>query len=158
MYIAGINLSLPPPQWLEALVVLSTVDYFRYTTSKIKTLAVVSESKGGRIRPESMPSTFLGRIVTPIHGLAFFVPPVVYAGALALNQFQPPAWMARFAFSNEMMDSTGRDALRVVACATSFALTHLTGRIFEHLGDQWHTIVVGIGPSHYLACIDFSPK
>ena len=58
MYIAGINVSLLPPQWLEALVVLSTVDYFRYTASKIKTLAVVSES---------MPSTFLGRIVTPVH-------------------------------------------------------------------------------------------
>ncbi|KAF8556491.1 hypothetical protein OG21DRAFT_1506402 [Imleria badia] len=140
MYIAGINLPQPPPQWLEVLVVLSTADYFQYTISKMKALAVISESKGGRIRPESMPPTFLGRIISPIHGLAIFIPPLIYAGALALNRFQPPEWMAKFAFSDEMLDSTWKNALRAVACVASFSLRRFTNSIFEHLGDQWHFI------------------
>lgn len=144
MYIAGIKLPLSPPQWLEALVVLSTADYIRYSIAKMKELAVVSESKGGRIRPESMPPTFLGRIITPIHALALFIPPLMYVGALVLNSFQPPEWMARFAFSAEMMDSTWRNALRVVACVASFALRSFMDSTFEHLGDQWHAIGVGI--------------
>ncbi|KAF8442102.1 hypothetical protein L210DRAFT_3611662 [Boletus edulis BED1] len=138
MYIAGLN--LPLSQWPEVLVVLSTADYFRHTFAGIKQLAVISESRGGRIRPESMPSTFLGRIISPIHGLAIFIPPLVYVGALTLNRFQQPEWMARFAFSTEMIDSTQRSALRVVACAASFALKSLTDSAFQHLGDQWHAI------------------
>ncbi|KAG6372203.1 hypothetical protein JVT61DRAFT_7996 [Boletus reticuloceps] len=124
MYIAGLNLPRSPFQWPEVLVVLSTADYFR----------------GGRIRPESMPSTFLGRFITPIHGLAIFIPPLVYVGALTLNRFQQPEWMARFAFSTEMIDATQRSALRVVACAASFALRSFSDGTFRHLGDQWHAI------------------
>ncbi|KAG6372204.1 hypothetical protein JVT61DRAFT_7997 [Boletus reticuloceps] len=141
MYIAGLELPLSPSQWPEVLVVLSTADYFRHTITRIKQLAVISESRGGRIRPESMPSTFLGRIsMNPIPGLAIFIPPLVYVGALTLNRFQQPEWMARYAFSSEMVDSTSRDVLRVVACAASFALRSLTDSAFQHLGDQWHAI------------------
>ena len=53
----------------------------------MRELAVVSESKGGRIRPESMPPTFLGRSITLALGI--FIPPLNYVGALALNWFQP---------------------------------------------------------------------
>jgi len=144
MYIAGLRFPIPSPQWLEVLVVLSTADYIRYNIAKIKDLAVISESKGGRVRPESMPPTFLGRIISPIHGLAIFLPPMIYVSTLILNRFEPPEWMARFAFSAEMLDSTWRNTLRVVACAASFALRSFTARIFEHLGDQWHAIGVGI--------------
>jgi protein-S-isoprenylcysteine O-methyltransferase Ste14 len=140
MYIAGLKIPLSSPQWLEVLVVLSTADYIRYTLTKVKELAVVSESKGGRIRPESIPPTFLGRIITPIHGLVIFIPPLVYVGALVLNRFQPPEWMARFAFATKMVDSTTSNALRVVACAASFALRSFTDATAKHLGDQWHTI------------------
>lgn len=155
MYIAGLNLPLSSPQWLEVFVVLSTADHIRYSIAKIKDIAIISESKGGRIRPESMPPTFLGRIITPIHGLAIFIPPLTYVGALVLNRFQPPEWMARFAFSAEMMDSTWTNVSRVVACVASFALRSLTNSAFNHLGDQWHAIGVGIGNGCPLTCLDF---
>jgi hypothetical protein len=158
MYIAGLKIPLSSPQWLEVLVVLSTADYIRYTLTKVKELAVVSESKGGRIRPESIPPTFLGRIITPIHGLVIFIPPLVYVGALVLNRFQPPEWMARFAFATKMVDSTTSNALRVVACAASFALRSFTDATAKHLGDQWHTIGVGIGSSYRLTCLDPPPQ
>lgn len=144
MYIAGPKLSLSSPQWLEVLVVLSTGDYFRYIISRMKVLAVVSESKGGRIRPESMPPTFLGRIITPIHGLAIFIPPLIYVGALVLNGFRQPEWIARFTLSTEIVDSTWRNALRVLACVASFSLRSFTDSTSKHLGDQWHTIGVGM--------------
>ncbi|KAG6372205.1 hypothetical protein JVT61DRAFT_7998 [Boletus reticuloceps] len=138
MYIAGLN--LPLSQWPEVLVVLSTADYFRYIITRVKQLAVISESRGGRIRPDSMPSTFLGRFITPIQDIAIFIPPLVYVGALTLNRFQQPEWMARFAFSTEMIDATQRNALSVVACAASFALRSFLDSAFKHLGDQWHAI------------------
>ncbi|KAF8442108.1 hypothetical protein L210DRAFT_3535795 [Boletus edulis BED1] len=98
---------------VAVLVVLSTADYFRHTFTGIKQLVVISESRGGRIRPESIPSTFLGRIITPIQDIAIFIPPLVYVGALTLNRFQQPEWIARFAFSTEMIDSTQKNALSV---------------------------------------------
>lgn len=141
MYIAGLKLPLSPPQCLEVLVVLSTADYVRYIIAAVK---VLSKSKGGRIRPESMPPTLMGRIISPIHGLAIFIPPLVYVGALVFNGFQQPAWFARFTLSSEMMESTWGSALRVAACVASFALRSLTDSTSKHLGDQWHVIGVGV--------------
>jgi len=140
MYIAGLDLALSPPQALEALVVLSTGEYFRHSFAKISDLAVVSETKSGRIRTESMPPTFLGRIITPIHALAMFTPPLIYVGAVVLNGFRQPDWFAKFTFHTEMIDPTWKSALRVAACIASFALKRLTDRVYDHLGDQWHSI------------------
>lgn len=142
MYIAGLKSPLSPPQWLEVLVVLGTAEYFPYVTAKMKQLAVISESKAGKVRPESIPPAFLGRIITPIHRLAIFVPPLIYVGAVALNGFQQPDWMAKFAFPDGTLDSTWKNGLRVLACIASFTLKGLTDSIFEHLGDQWHAIGV----------------
>ncbi|KAF8556488.1 hypothetical protein OG21DRAFT_1506398 [Imleria badia] len=48
--------------------------------------------------------------------------------------------MAGFTFSDEMLHSTWRNVLRVVACGASFALRRLVNTTFEHLRDQWHVI------------------
>ncbi|KAI9460301.1 hypothetical protein HD554DRAFT_2294790, partial [Boletus coccyginus] len=140
MYIAGLKFPTPSPQWLEVLIVLSTADYIQYNIAKIKDLAVISESKGGHVRLESMPPTFLGHIITPIHELAILLPPLIYVDTLVLNQFEQPEWMVRFVFSPEMLNSMWRNTLRVVACTASLTLRCFTDCIFEHLGDQWHTI------------------
>ena len=136
-------ITVSPSQWLEVLVVLSTAEFIRYTIAKMKGVAVASESKGGHIRKESMPSTFLGQIISPIHGLATFIPPLVYTGALVLNGFRQPEWIANFTLSTEMVDPTWRNALRIGACVASFALKSFMNSIFEHLGEQWHAIGVG---------------
>lgn len=133
-----------PSQWLEVLVVLSTAEFIRYTIAKMKGVAVASESKGGHIRKESMPSTVLGQIISPIHGLATFIPPLIYIGALVFNGFRQPEWIATFTLSTEMVDPTRRNALRIGACVTSFALKGFMNSIFEHLGEQWHAIGVGV--------------
>ncbi|KAH0833435.1 hypothetical protein J3R83DRAFT_12549 [Lanmaoa asiatica] len=100
MYIAGLNLPISSTQVVETLVVFSAVDFFRHVRGSMKTIAVHAESKGGRVRAETMP--ILGRIVIPIHALASFLPPAVYIGALVLNKFRQPVWMAQFALSDEI--------------------------------------------------------
>ncbi|KAF9223285.1 hypothetical protein BS17DRAFT_781622 [Gyrodon lividus] len=142
MYIAGLNLPIPisSSQGLEALVVLTTTDYFRYVITETNSIAVRSESKGGHIRQESMPTSFLGRIISPIHGLAFLLPPAVYVGGVVLNGFRQPDWMAKFALSGNVMGLEWRNALRLVACSATLSLRRITARAFDHLGEQWHVI------------------
>ena len=119
MYIAGLRVPLSSSQWLEVLIILSTVDYIQYTIAKVKTLTVASESKARRIQQGHMPSTYSGQIVTLIHGIATIALPVIYVGTLVLNQFHPPnPRMARYALPFEMRDSMCRSMLRVVACGS----------------------------------------
>ena len=143
-YLTSLRLPVSPPQWLEVLVVLSTVDFLWHTIASVKSFAVISESKAGRIRPDSMPPTFMGRIITPIHGLATFVPPLVYIGVLVLNGFQQPEWLAKCTLSAELGNSTWGNALRVIACIASFASRPFMDTTLKHLGDQWHAIGVSV--------------
>ena len=141
---AGLNLGISSTQVLEALVVFTAFDFFRYIGSTVKPIAVNAESKGGRIRAETMP--ILGQIVTHFHSPAAFVPPAVYIGALVLNKFRQPEWMAQFALSDEIagvrLDPAWKGALRVGACAAGLALKSLMDSAFHHLGEQWHFLGV----------------
>ncbi|KAF9223284.1 hypothetical protein BS17DRAFT_781620 [Gyrodon lividus] len=140
MYIAGLNLPISSSQGLEALVVLATLDSFRYIITEVKSLAVRSESKGGRIRPESLPTSLLGRIISPIFGYSFVATPAVYVGVVVLNGFRQPDWMEKFAISNEIVGLEWRNALKVVACSATFALKLVAAHVLDHLAEQWHII------------------
>ncbi|KAF8442115.1 hypothetical protein L210DRAFT_3644282 [Boletus edulis BED1] len=108
----------------------------------VKTIGPQAESKGRRVRPESMP--LLGRIVSPIHGLAAWMPPAVYIGALVLNKLRQPEWMTRFALPDEIvgvnLDPAWKSVLRAVACVAGFGLRSLADNVFQHLGEQWHSL------------------
>ncbi|KAF8124759.1 hypothetical protein EV363DRAFT_1419555 [Boletus edulis] len=134
MYIAGLNLPVSSTQALEALVAFSTLDYFRHIRGIVKTIGPQAESKGGRVRPESMP--LLGRIVSPIHALAAWMPLAVYIGALVLNNFRQPEWMTRFALPDEIvgvnLDPAWKGVLRAAACVAGFGLRSLADNRREH--------------------------
>ncbi|KAF9233182.1 hypothetical protein BU15DRAFT_90473 [Melanogaster broomeanus] len=98
----------------------------------IRSIAKNAESTGGRIRPETIPTSFLGRIVTPIHTFCNFSPSAVY--------FIAPDWMARFAFSDEVVGSGWKNALRLVAGCGGLPMRGLAKYTFAHLGDQWHVV------------------
>ena len=146
MYIAGLNLSISSTQMVEALVVFSVVDFLRYMRNSMKTLPVKAESTGGRIRVETVPR--MGKIISGVHMLASYVPIVTYVGALVLNKFQQPAWMARFAFPDEIdgvrLDPVWKGVLRVGACVAGLAVKPLVDAAFYHLGDQWHVLGVRV--------------
>ncbi|KIJ12322.1 hypothetical protein PAXINDRAFT_177193 [Paxillus involutus ATCC 200175] len=104
----------------------------------MRSVSANAETKGGRIRPESMPTSFLARIVTPIQLFATFLPPMVYVCAVVLNGFQQPVWMAKLALSEEVVGLEWKDALRVLACSANFVLWEITDSVFDHLAEQWH--------------------
>lgn len=110
----------------------------------MKTIVINPESKGGRVRTETIP--ILDWIITPIYALATFVPPAVYIGALVSNNFRQPEWVAQFALSDEIagvrLDPAWKDVLRAGACVTGFSLKNLVDNAFYHLGEQCHSLGV----------------
>ena len=146
MYIAGLNLPVSSTRVLEAFVVFSAFDFFRHIRGIVKSIAVQAESKGGHVRVETTP--FLGRVVTPIHALAAYIPPAVYIGALVLNKLRQPMWMTQFALSDKIagvrLDPAWKGLLRVGACVAGLALRNLIDSAFHHLGEQWHSLGVRV--------------
>jgi hypothetical protein len=53
-----------------------------------------------------------------------------------------PAWMQRMSLPNTYFKHESQVGLRVAACAATFLLIRFSGRIFTHLGNQWHAIGV----------------
>lgn len=136
MHVVGLEVPISLSQGIEAIVVLTIANGLRRTVAKVRSVAANAESKGGRIRPESIPTSFLARIVTPIQVLVTFLPPVVYLCVVVFNGFQRPEWMAKFALSG-MVGSQWRNALRVLACCSNCLLGGIVDYVFDHLGEQW---------------------
>ncbi|KIJ64445.1 hypothetical protein HYDPIDRAFT_90192 [Hydnomerulius pinastri MD-312] len=140
MYIAGLNLPISLSQGVEALVTLTTIDFFRYVMGRMRAVKVSSDEKGGRIRPETMPTSFLGRVISPIHGLATFVPPVAFILGVTLNSFKQPDWMLKMALPDDIVQPEVKTALRLATCVASLAMKIVMDRTFNTLGEQWHVI------------------
>jgi hypothetical protein len=138
-YIAGLTIPVPP-QVVEGLAVLTTLRFFQYGISRTRAIAPVAKAESGVIR--TSPTTFIGKAVTPIHALAFFVPSVTYVLCVTGNMFTQPAWMQRMSLSNDYFKHETKVALRIAACASTFVLLRFVRRTFTHLGNQWHTIGV----------------
>ncbi|KAH7885377.1 hypothetical protein F5I97DRAFT_1810960, partial [Phlebopus sp. FC_14] len=101
-----------------------------------------SDARGGRVRPQNMPTSLLGKIVTPIHGLAFFIHPFSYIIALSLNKFHQPQWILNMALPDDIAQPAWKTSLRLLACAATLGMTSIVHRTFDHLGEQWHAIGV----------------
>ncbi|KAG1822937.1 uncharacterized protein BJ212DRAFT_1331549 [Suillus subaureus] len=136
-YIAGLTIPVPQ-QAVEGLAVLTTLRFFQYGSSRTRTIVPIARAESGPIR--TSPTTFIGKAVTPIHGLAFFIPPVTYVLCVTGNLFTQPAWMQRMSLPNDYFQHKTEVALRIVACALTLVLLKFVGRAFTHLGNQWHTI------------------
>lgn len=138
-YIAGLTSALPSSaQTVEGLAVFTTFRYLQYLISRIRTTAPVANAEAGSIR--TTPTSFIGKIISPIHGLSFFIPPVTYILCVPFNRFVQPAWMQRMSLPNTHFKHENQVGLRVAACAATFVLLRFTGRTMMHLGNQWHAI------------------
>ncbi|KIJ12327.1 hypothetical protein PAXINDRAFT_181620 [Paxillus involutus ATCC 200175] len=85
MHTVGLDIPISISHGIEAIVVLTITEGFVYTVTKMRSVAANAEAKGGRVRPETLPTSFFGRITTRIHTLAMFIPPLVYVGAVVFN-------------------------------------------------------------------------
>ncbi|KAG1856010.1 hypothetical protein DFJ58DRAFT_879881 [Suillus subalutaceus] len=137
--IAGLAIPVPPgPQTVEGLAVLTTLRSLQYGISRTRAIAPIAKAESGAIR--TSPTTFIGKAVSPIYALTFFIPSVTYALCVTGNLFMQPAWMQRMSLPNDYFQHETKVALRIAACASTFVLLRFAGRAFTHLGNQWHTI------------------
>ncbi|KAG1745845.1 uncharacterized protein EDB91DRAFT_1080100 [Suillus paluster] len=137
-YIAGLALNPPPPQAVEGLAVLTTLKFMHYLMSNIRAIAPAAKAGAGPIR--TMPSSFISKVISPIHTIASFISPVTYMLCVTFNRFTQPAWMQRMSLPNNYMTHDSEVVLRVAACASTVLLLRFIGLTFKHLGNQWHAI------------------
>ncbi|KIJ65134.1 hypothetical protein HYDPIDRAFT_88847 [Hydnomerulius pinastri MD-312] len=115
------------------------MDFFRYVTGRLS--KVNSDEKAGRIRPETLPTSFfLRRILSPTLRFATLVPPAAFILGVALNGFKQPNWMLKMALPDDGVQSEVKNMLRLAACVANPAMKIIMSRIINHLGDQWHFI------------------
>ncbi|KAG2129380.1 hypothetical protein BD769DRAFT_1456279 [Suillus cothurnatus] len=129
---------LAPPQVVEGLVVLTTLWCCQYVISRVRAIAPIAEAESGAIR--TRPTTFIGKAVTPIHGLASYIPSITYILCVTGNLFTQPAWMQRMSLPNDYFQYETKVVLRIAACALSFVLFRFVGRAYMHIGNQWSAI------------------
>ncbi|KAG2062849.1 hypothetical protein BDR04DRAFT_1111966 [Suillus decipiens] len=139
-YLAGLATLPSTTQTVEGLAVFTTFRHLQYVLSSMSAIAPVANAEAGSIR--TTPTSFIGKIITPIHGLSFFVPTVTYILCVTFNRFVQPAWMQRMSIPDTYFTYENKVGLRVAACAATFVLMRFTGRTFKHLGNQWHAIGV----------------
>ncbi|KAH7928389.1 hypothetical protein BV22DRAFT_1030686 [Leucogyrophana mollusca] len=140
MYIAGLSLPFSPTQCVEGIVSLATAQFFFTTFKKMAAVKAVAEAEGGAVRPQTMPTSFLAKIISPIHGLAFFLPPLAYMIGVACNGFHQPQWMLNFSLPDDVVSTHGKVALRGLACFIGLGFAKIMESGVKHLGDQWHVI------------------
>ncbi|KAG2039634.1 hypothetical protein BDR03DRAFT_859716 [Suillus americanus] len=104
----------------------------------MRAIAPVADAEAGSIR--TTPTSFIGKIISPIHGLSIIIPPVTYVLCVPFNSFVQPAWMQRMSLPNTYFKHENQVGLRVAACAATFVLIRFSGHTFTHLGNQWHAI------------------
>ncbi|KIJ12930.1 hypothetical protein PAXINDRAFT_100986 [Paxillus involutus ATCC 200175] len=100
MHTVGLVIPISISHGIEAIVVLTITEGFVYTVTKVRSVAANAEAKGGRVRPETLPTSFFGRLTTRTHTLAMFIPPLVYVGTVVSNGLR-----VKFALSDEIVES-----------------------------------------------------
>ncbi|EIW77389.1 hypothetical protein CONPUDRAFT_157641 [Coniophora puteana RWD-64-598 SS2] len=103
--------------------------------------AKVAESQGGKIRPDRMPNTALGKFISPVHGLSYFLPQLAILVGMPFAGFGQPRWMRKWELPDCGIGKKERMGLRVAACVLSFVMAHgFVKRGNKALGSQWHAI------------------
>ncbi|EIW77391.1 hypothetical protein CONPUDRAFT_84488 [Coniophora puteana RWD-64-598 SS2] len=141
MYIAGINVPFDPSTDMDLPAYLTTTYILVHTFRGMAAMAKVAGSEGGKIRPDRMPATSLGKIVSPIHGLSYFIPQLAILVGVPLGGFRQPQWMQGWALPDWGLGEKERIGLRVAACVLSVVMAHgLVTKVTKALGSQWHAI------------------
>ncbi|KAL5520059.1 hypothetical protein ACEPAG_1719 [Sanghuangporus baumii] len=138
MYIAGIHIS--NDRLTEGIVtssLLVSVASALYTNKKAMEAAA---EKGGPVK--SLPTTRIGKLITPIHAAAIIIPPVTYLIAVPLNGGVQPGFISRFALPKLHLNDNTINVLRVAGVAGSIVGWKLIGSFLDTLGQSFHFIGV----------------
>ncbi|KDQ25793.1 hypothetical protein PLEOSDRAFT_1113575 [Pleurotus ostreatus PC15] len=158
MYIAGLNLQLTHNQGVEGIVVASVCATQVIVAGHARSI-IKAGKKAGNMK--TMPTSLLGRLITPFHASVQMIPPLVYVATVAYNHLQQPAWMEDVAFPMEAdlaLGVGGKAMIRTLASLALVLWTRYNRVVLDHLGDEWHYIgirekpkkIVNTGPYAYV--------
>ncbi|EIW85943.1 hypothetical protein CONPUDRAFT_86144 [Coniophora puteana RWD-64-598 SS2] len=141
MYIAGFNVPFSPATDMDIPVFLS-LSYVTYRNIKAaKSSMARASTEGGKIKPNTLPTTFVGKAVSPIHALAFFVPQLAYLVSVPLSGFKQPGWMLRCSLPSYDLTVNQQAGIRLLATGILLGIARFTmARLFSQLGSQLHGI------------------
>ncbi|KIK64297.1 hypothetical protein GYMLUDRAFT_39854 [Collybiopsis luxurians FD-317 M1] len=148
-YIAGIHLS--HAQGLETIVAASTVAMMSRIVRDSNKQMRQAGVEGGEIK--ARPTSILGRLLTPIHGVAFTATPVLYLAGVLSNRMQQPYWYEQTSLNIQLSIGTLAWTRTAAAAIALFGGVWLHGSILKALGKQFHFIgtrekagVISTGP------------
>ena len=99
-----------------------------------------AEAEGGEIKDR--PTSILGRLITPIHGVAFTVTPVLYLAGVLSNRMQQPEWYERTSLDIQLSVGALAWTRTAAAAIALFGGVWLHEIILKAIGKQFHFIGV----------------
>ncbi|EIW85945.1 hypothetical protein CONPUDRAFT_78548 [Coniophora puteana RWD-64-598 SS2] len=138
MYFAGFSIPSLNPE----IPVFLAIAYFTASNIRsVKRTLAVADADGGKVRPSTAPTSFVGKAVTHVHGLAFAAPQLVYLVSVPLSGFVQPGWMQRFSLPTCGMSGDKLACVRMLASVVLVGIVHVAmKRLFKQLGSQLHPI------------------
>ena len=148
MYIAGIHLS--NNHLTEGIVTSSVIAVIATQLIVGRKGLKEADEKGGPIK--SMPTTLIGKLVTPIHAAAIVIPAVAYLTIVPLSGGVQPEIISHFSLPKFDLGETAINVLRLVGCAGLAATYKLFSASRSVLGQSFHHIGVSPHRSFHQSC------
>ena len=153
MYVAGLNLTLTPtvtsPGLAEPLVyttVLASVGSFLLRANQRMKLA---NEKGGEIK--RWPTSIIGKLVTPVHGIATIAAPAIYLVTMPFTGFKQPEFFENTALPDfAELGEVGKVVVRFAAGVAMACLFRIGTKAIDHLDKQFHYIGVSTCYYHFV--------
>ncbi|EJC98043.1 uncharacterized protein FOMMEDRAFT_129995 [Fomitiporia mediterranea MF3/22] len=115
MYIAGIH--VPTSDLATEGVVTSSL--FIFTVAMIRNarkMWAIANANGGPLKSDA--TTLVGKLLTPLHGSAFFLPVLTYLIAIPLNKGVQPEFITHWALPDFGLQKETINLIRMSACAS----------------------------------------
>ncbi|KAF5365559.1 hypothetical protein D9757_010904 [Collybiopsis confluens] len=136
-YLAGIHFS--HAQSIEGLVTASTIATFVGIISTQRKWQAKANKEAGEI--SALPTSFWGRLVTPLHAIATVTVPVSYLTGVLSHGFRQPGWYTRTGLDKLVsVDTEAIGYARVVASLGLLGTLWWHEKILNVLGKQIHYI------------------
>ncbi|TFK98123.1 hypothetical protein BDV98DRAFT_512770, partial [Pterulicium gracile] len=143
---------------VELITTTSSVFFLFFSINGMKSIAPRALAEAGKLR--YLPRTSLGKVISPIHALAIFIPILLFTIIVPLCELRQPGWMLQYSLPTigkllgpEWVSSMGGEeqakaALRITASVTLCCLTWVNMWIMRtFLGAQWAAIGVREKPT-----------
>ncbi|OCB84961.1 hypothetical protein A7U60_g7915 [Sanghuangporus baumii] len=141
MYFAGIQIPEDPFSVGTERIVCGTLFLGAIASfNKLVAAFARAQATGGRLI--SLPNSWTGKLVTPTHALATFVPVGIYLATVPFSGFQQPDWIKSYALPDSGLDGSTITLLRLLGCVLCVSSWLHAEYCVRMLGPSWHIIGV----------------